>query len=153
MMTTESGFQTLALRPNFSWKMPMVPGPQTSWVMRTSTFTQIFSPGVTFERPACLARIFSVMVMPGMVTSPVRCSAYASFRLGDRPISIAGCARGFHGDRWAAFDHPRQQVKHNRQPQQVVESYDHRQVFAQSAEDHAGDVAAHVYVGLRRIPE
>ena len=66
MMTTRSRSQTFALRPNFSWKMPIVPGPQTSWVMRMSTFTQTFSPGITWLLPLCLARIFSVMVMPGM---------------------------------------------------------------------------------------
>src|SRR5205085_7621032 len=49
------------------WKMPIVPGPQTSWVMRTSTFTHTFSSGETWPLPACLARIFSVIVMPGMV--------------------------------------------------------------------------------------
>ena len=45
MMTTLSRSQTLAVGPNFSWKMPIVPGPQTSWVMSTSTSHQTFSPG------------------------------------------------------------------------------------------------------------
>src|SRR5438034_10983823 len=66
MTTTRSRSHTLALRPNFSWKIPIVPGPQTSWVMRMSTFTQTFSPGVTWLLAACLERIFSVMVMPGI---------------------------------------------------------------------------------------
>ena len=48
MMTTFSRSQTLASsRRNAALKMPMVPGPQTSWVMRTSTSTQMFSPGAT----------------------------------------------------------------------------------------------------------
>ena len=54
---------TLASRPNSSWKMPIVPGPQTSWVMSTSTSHQTFSPGVTRSRPAWAAKIFSVIVM------------------------------------------------------------------------------------------
>ena len=33
-----------------------------------------------------------------------------------------------------------------RDPQQFVEAEDHRQVLAQAAEDHAGDVRAHVEV-------
>src|SRR6185295_928595 len=66
MMTTLFLSQTLAFLPNLSWKMPMVPGPQTSWVMRTSTSTQIFSPGRTAAFLACLAMIFSVRVMGGL---------------------------------------------------------------------------------------
>ncbi len=55
--------QTLASGPNSLRKMPIVPGPQTSWVMRTSTSTQTFSPGVTEAWPAWAAKIFSVMVI------------------------------------------------------------------------------------------
>ena len=44
----------------------MVPGPQTSWVMRTSASTQMLSPGRTASRPAWRARIFSVRVIDGM---------------------------------------------------------------------------------------
>ena len=46
-MTTFSRSQTLASLPKCCLKMPMVPGPQTSCVMSTSTLTQIFSPGLT----------------------------------------------------------------------------------------------------------
>ena len=48
--------QTLASRPNCSWKMPMVPGPQMSWVMRISTEHQTFCPGTTCDLPACAHR-------------------------------------------------------------------------------------------------
>ena len=68
----------------------MVPGPQTSWVMRTSTSTQTFSPGSTRPFPACLARIFSVMVMPGMS------AALLSYSGGNEPMSIAARANRFH---------------------------------------------------------
>src|SRR5438093_3791795 len=47
----------------------MVPGPHTSWVMRTSTSTQTFSSGATDARPGGLARIFSVIVMPAGITN------------------------------------------------------------------------------------
>src|ERR1700744_6370483 len=70
MITTRFLSHTFALRPNFSWKMPIVPGPHTSWVMRMSTFTQTFSSGETRLRPLCLARIFSVIVMPAMCKTP-----------------------------------------------------------------------------------
>src|SRR5439155_7523481 len=50
--------------------MPMVPGPQTSWVMSTSTLTQTLSSGRTWLFPACLARIFSVIVIPGIAATP-----------------------------------------------------------------------------------
>src|SRR5919201_1497802 len=51
MMTTWSRSQTLASRPKCCLKTPMVPGPHTSCVMRTSTSTQMFSPGCTLSRP------------------------------------------------------------------------------------------------------
>src|SRR5262249_51753388 len=66
MRTTLSRSQTLAFWPKCCLKMPMVPGPQTSWVMRTSTFTQMFSPGAVVSRPAARARIFSVIVCDGI---------------------------------------------------------------------------------------
>src|SRR4051794_24393497 len=63
MITTFSRSHTFASRPKFSWNTPMVPGPQTSWVMRTSTFTQTLSPGETEDRPAARASTFSVRVI------------------------------------------------------------------------------------------
>src|SRR5436190_17725554 len=41
----------------------MVPGPQTSWVIRTSTLTHTLSPGCTFALPLARARTFSVRVI------------------------------------------------------------------------------------------
>src|SRR5437867_2572981 len=63
MITTFSGSQTLAVGPNCLRKMPIVPGPQTSWVIRMSTSTQILSPGATVLRSACRASTCSVIVM------------------------------------------------------------------------------------------
>src|SRR5688500_13555888 len=63
MTTNFSLSQTLASGPKCFLKTPMVPGPQTSWVMSTSTLTQTFSPGATASRPAARARIFSVSVI------------------------------------------------------------------------------------------
>src|SRR5438093_13560525 len=63
MMTTLSLSQTLAVAPNSRLKTPIVPGPQTSWVMRTSTLTQTLSPGRTAFLPDARAMIFSVSVM------------------------------------------------------------------------------------------
>jgi hypothetical protein len=51
------------ISPNSRLKMPMVGGPQTSCVIRISTFTQTVSPASTWVRPAALARIFSVKVI------------------------------------------------------------------------------------------
>src|SRR5687768_2280638 len=90
MMTTRSLSHTLALGPNFSRKMPMVPGPQTSWVMRTSTLTQTLSAGSTCDLLACLARIFSVMVMPGILGQLLRAKK--------RRMSIAGGGFLIHFD-------------------------------------------------------
>ena len=62
----------LGLSPKCFLKMPMVPGPQTSCVMSTSTSTQTFSPGTTLDLPAARARIFSVIVMgEGISVFPV----------------------------------------------------------------------------------
>src|SRR4029079_8128705 len=66
MSTTLSRSQTLAFGPKCCLKMPMVPGPQTSCVMSTSTFTQMLSPGAVAFRPAARARIFSVIVCDGI---------------------------------------------------------------------------------------
>ncbi len=63
MITTFSGSQTLAFGPNCLRKMPIVPGPHTSWVIRMSTSTQMLSPGATVFRPACCASTCSVIVM------------------------------------------------------------------------------------------
>src|SRR4051794_8235775 len=71
MMTSFSLSQTLASLPNSFLKTPMVPGPQTSCVMRTSVFTQTFSPGLTWALPAALARICSVIVMDGISGTPL----------------------------------------------------------------------------------
>ena len=57
------GSQTFAFSPNSFLKMPIVPGPQTSWVIWMSTSTQTFSPGATSARPAWAAMIFSVIVI------------------------------------------------------------------------------------------
>src|SRR5262249_43682436 len=66
MTTTFSRSQTLASWPKCFLNTPIVPGPQTSWVMRTSTSTQMLSPGRTLSRPAARARIFSVRVIGAM---------------------------------------------------------------------------------------
>ncbi len=63
MMTTLLRSQTLALAPNSRLKTPMVPGPQTSWVMRMSALTQTLSPAATLALPAARAKIFSVKVI------------------------------------------------------------------------------------------
>src|SRR5919198_5874465 len=63
MSTTRSRSQTRACGPNSRRKMPTVPGPQTSWVMRTSARTQTLSPGSTAGFPEACARIFSVIVI------------------------------------------------------------------------------------------
>src|SRR5437763_9436368 len=44
----------------------MVPGPHTSWVIRTSTSTQMLSPGRTASRPVWRASTFSVRVIGGI---------------------------------------------------------------------------------------
>src|SRR5688572_1127212 len=72
--------------------MPIVPGPHPSCVMRMSTSTQTFSPGVTWLLPECLARIFSVIVMPGIAYAPDSTS-----RVDNGFTSIA--ATGFAGHR------------------------------------------------------
>src|SRR6478735_3948015 len=96
MITTRSRSHTFALRPNFSWKMPIVPGPHTSCVMRMSTSTHTLSLGLTWLLPVCLARIFSVMVMPGI-------DRLLFQRTGEiRPTSIAG--RGFADQRTGGAD-------------------------------------------------
>src|SRR4051812_4024835 len=69
--------------------MPIVPGPQTSWVMRMSTFTQTFSAGATWARPECLAMIFSVIVMPGIDSS-----SWGE----NETVSIAARPTSFHDD-------------------------------------------------------
>src|SRR6266496_4464519 len=65
MMTTRSRFHTLAALPNSRLNTPMVPGPQTSWVIRTSACTHRLSPACTRALPAARARIVSVKVMVG----------------------------------------------------------------------------------------
>src|SRR5437762_14380407 len=63
MMTILLRSQTLASLPNSRLKTPMVPGPQTSWVINTSAWTQTLSPDWTRALPAARARIFSVKVI------------------------------------------------------------------------------------------
>src|ERR1035441_2387421 len=55
MMTTLLRSQTLAALPNSRWNTPMVPGPQTSCVIRTSAWTQTLSPASTRALPAAPA--------------------------------------------------------------------------------------------------
>jgi hypothetical protein len=43
-------------------KIPIEPGPQTSWVIKISTLTQTFSPGINWGFSEALAKIFSVIV-------------------------------------------------------------------------------------------
>jgi len=69
MITSASGFQTRAWSPNSRRKTPIVPGPQTSCVIRTSTLTQRLSPGLALALPDFRAKIVSVMVI-FMVSSP-----------------------------------------------------------------------------------
>ncbi len=56
-------YSTCAFSPNSLWKMPNVPGPQTSCVISLSTLVQMFWPGTTLVLSLCLAKIFSVMVI------------------------------------------------------------------------------------------
>src|ERR1700733_11636703 len=95
MITTRFLSQTFALRPNCSWKIPIVPGPQTSWVIRMSTSTQTFSSGETLLRPLCLAKIFSVIVMPGICKTP-------AFGRKLQPQSIAADADAFYPSKSAS---------------------------------------------------
>src|SRR5688572_25619732 len=63
--------QTRAEAPNSLLKTPIVPGPQTSWVIRISAFTQTLSPASTLALPAARAKIFSVKVIETVrVTEP-----------------------------------------------------------------------------------
>src|ERR1035441_328254 len=63
MITTLLGSQTLAVWPNSRLKTPMVPGPQTSCVIRMSAWAQTLSPAWTRALPAARASIFSVKVI------------------------------------------------------------------------------------------
>src|ERR1035437_3731330 len=63
MMTTLLRSQTLAALPNSRWNTPMVPGPQTSCVIRTSAWTQTLSPASTRALPDARASIVSVKVI------------------------------------------------------------------------------------------
>src|SRR5215211_5435233 len=66
MMTTFSLSHTWASWPKCFLNTPIVPGPHTSCVIRTSTFTHTLSFGFTWSRPAARARIFSVRVIAAM---------------------------------------------------------------------------------------
>src|SRR2546428_204963 len=63
MITILLASQTLAAFPNSRLKTPIVPGPQTSWVISTSTLTHTFSPAVTCTLPLARANSFSVKVI------------------------------------------------------------------------------------------
>src|SRR3990167_16785 len=63
MMTTFSLSQTLAFFPKCSLNTPIVPGPQISCVIKTSTSIQTFSPGWTSFFLDFAAKIFSVKVI------------------------------------------------------------------------------------------
>src|SRR5262245_46270665 len=77
MITTLSLSHTFASLPNSFLKTPKVPGPHTSCVMSTSTFTQTFSPGVTLFLPLARARIFSVIVIADIACKlRIRVKAY-----------------------------------------------------------------------------
>src|SRR3989442_7135106 len=67
MMTTRLRSQTFALLPNSRLNTPIVPGPQTSWVISTSAFTQTLSPAWTWDLPEARARIFSLKVIERIV--------------------------------------------------------------------------------------
>src|SRR6266542_2878731 len=75
MMITRWRSHTLAAWPNSRLKTPMVPGPQTSWVIRTSAFTHRLSPACTRALPASRARIVSVKVMVGYFYLNIRTAA------------------------------------------------------------------------------
>src|SRR5438034_2948700 len=81
-MTTRLRSHTLACLPNSRLKTPIVPGPQTSWVMRTSALTQMLSPACTRLLPAARARIFSVKVMVGNHYLSLQPAATAEMRAG-----------------------------------------------------------------------
>src|SRR5689334_11077995 len=63
MITTLERSQTFASLPNSRLKTPIVPGPQTSCVIKISALTQTLSPAWTVGLPAARARIFSVSVI------------------------------------------------------------------------------------------
>src|SRR2546422_8285047 len=63
MTTTRWRSHTLADGPNSRLNTPIVPGPQTSWVISTSALIQTLSPACTRALPAARARIFSVSVI------------------------------------------------------------------------------------------
>src|SRR5881396_3227414 len=63
MMTILLRSQTLAFLPNSRLNTPMVPGPQTSWVISTSALTHTLSPASTRALPDARAKIFSVNVI------------------------------------------------------------------------------------------
>src|SRR3954451_20172428 len=92
--------------------MPIVPGPHTSWVIRTSTFTQTFSSGATRILPECLARIFSVIVMPGIfkLLSILSSTSMAS--------SISLATQRLHEQRGADRDQPHVNEAGERSPLQ-----------------------------------
>src|SRR5947209_19538154 len=104
MMTTFSRSQTCASLPNSCLKMLMVGGPQTSCVIRMSVSTQMLSPGCTAGRLVCLASIFSVRVIGGMVCG--------SFVLGWIVLVYARPSRNRSGSSWRIRLNPRAEEIH-----------------------------------------
>src|SRR5687768_13189213 len=63
MITTLLASHTFASLPNSRLKTPIVPGPQTSCVIKRSTPTHTLSPGATRALLLARARTFSVRVI------------------------------------------------------------------------------------------
>src|SRR5581483_11404332 len=89
MITTLLRSQTLALLPNSRLNTPMVPGPQTSWVMRTSTFTHTLSPGRTSALPLARASSFSVKVIGWRTSHPLPEDSTGNWGQGGRALLFA----------------------------------------------------------------
>src|SRR5437667_9901516 len=65
MITILVRSHTRAFLPNSRLNTPIVPGPQTSCVIKTSAFTHTLSPAWTWALPDARASIFSVNVIRG----------------------------------------------------------------------------------------
>ena len=87
MITTRLRSQTLAFSPNSRLNIPMVPGPQISWVMSTSALTHTLSPACTEALPAARATDLAVCVGPPdvivMASFTVLIGSLPAARLGD----------------------------------------------------------------------
>src|SRR5687768_4825568 len=92
MITTRWRSQTFADLPNSRLNTPIVPGPQTSWVIRISAFTQILSPAWTWDLPEARARIFSLNVIEQKVyLRPSGGASDGSVELGARSHQGRAC--------------------------------------------------------------